>query len=57
MTRGGSIQGKRLFWIGMGLNALGMALIVWAAASALVHGAGALLVVLGIVLALRHCRL
>ena len=57
MSNPSAMRAKRLFWVGMGLIFLGVALIVLAARDVLMHGLGGLSVLLGIVLAVRNSRL
>ena len=57
MGKGGSMQGTARFWFGMGLNLLGVATIISATESMLMHGAGTLTVVLGVLLAAGASRL
>ena len=57
MSNPSSMRAKRLFWVGMVLILLGMALIVLATRDVLMHGLGGLSVLLGIVLAVRNSRL
>ena len=57
MSKPSSMRAKRLFWVGMVLILLGMALIVLATRDVLMHGLGGLSVLLGIVLAVRNSRL
>ncbi len=57
MGNGGSMEGKARFWFGMGLNLLGVVTIISATDNMLMHGAGTLTVVLGVLLAARASRL
>ena len=56
MSRSGAMRCKALFWIGIGLSILGVTLVVSAIHSALAHATGGLLVLSGVILALRNCR-
>ena len=56
MSNPSSMRAKRLFWFGMGLTLLGVALIVLATRDVLMHALGGLSVVLGILLAVRNSR-
>lgn len=47
---------KALFWVGIGLSILGVTLVVSAIHSALAHATGGVLVLSGVILALRNCR-
>jgi uncharacterized membrane protein len=51
------MRAKRLFWIGVGLIALGAVPIVFATRDVLTHVLGGLTILLGIVLAARNARL
>lgn len=47
---------KRHFWLGLGLIALGVVPIILATGNTLAHGAGALLVISGVLVAARSYR-